>query len=594
MCGIAGFIAAADLLRHSPDELLAAMLRPLEPRGPDGAGQWSEQEAPWRIGLGHRRLAILDLSPEAGQPMHGRSLSIVFNGEVYNYLELRRELQALGHDFRTRGDTEVLLAAYEQWGRGCLQRLNGMFAFAIWDAAGKTLFCARDRAGERPFYYFADGRCFVFASEIKALLAFGSPVPCAPNWPRLAEFAVADCQDLGEETFFEAIRQLRPGRYLTAHLDAGTLGLEDGRYWEISAADAAAPPLEADELRDLLTDSVRIRLRSDVPVGTCLSGGIDSPSVAATIVKFRDTAEAAQVRYQGVHAFVPDPDVDERSYVNCLAERLGFEVSLVEVTADGCRQELDELVYRQEYPFAGPSVYAQRCVFRRAAELGLKVMLDGQGADELFGGYDWAVSRAVAAISRTRGWFAAIRSAQAIAGPRFPLKRLLARAVLHRLHDRHEGMPDDLAAALRASFEALSLPALLQFADRNCMSFGVEARLPFLDHRLIEAATRLAPEDCIAGGQTKAILRAAMRDALPEAILRRRDKTAFAVPTRQWVQNELRWDVREATGDPLWKLLDFPGRKQFLSAALGESEGISYRGLSWKVLCLTRWYHRFF
>jgi asparagine synthase (glutamine-hydrolysing) len=594
MCGIAGFIAAEQLLANrSGDDRLAAMLRPLTSRGPDSEGTWTNRTGPWRHALGHRRLAILDLSAAANQPMHRDGLTLVFNGEIYNYVELRHELSAGGQHFTTRGDSEVLLVAYQQWGPQCLERFNGMFAFALWDAARQTLFCARDRAGEKPFYYYHGQGLFVFASEIKSLLEFGPPVPRAPHWPRVAEYFAKSYQPLGEETFFAGIRELLPGRQLTVQAEATALHVESQRYWNFPEHTTSGEPLGADELRDCLDDAVRLRLRSDVPVGTCLSGGLDSPSIAAAVTKLRNTTESANFRYQGVHAFAATPEADERPYVAAVAGQLGLEVSWVEVTGEGCRDELDELVYRQEVPFLSPSVYAQRCVFHRAAELGLKVMLDGQGADELFGGYDWAVPRALVAMGaadRCAAW----QQWRQVVGPRFPATRLAAQMLLYGWRRRGGEMPDALLPALRVAFTCASLPALLRYADRNSMSFGVEARLPLLDHRLVEATARLRPQDCLDVGYTKALLRRAVGDRLPPAVVGRKDKTAFAVPEAAWIRGPLAAAVREAAAAPFWREFTAPHRRGVLRTALAETAGKPYNRVSWKVLCVSRWHRQFF
>ncbi len=592
MCGIAGYIAAGDVRKAMPDRL-AGMLDRMRMRGPDGEGNRIALHGRWTVALGHRRLAILDLSDAAAQPMTRDGFSIVFNGEIYNFLELRAELESFGHRFVTRSDTEVLLAAYRQWGEGCLDRLNGMFAFALWDANAGILFCARDRAGERPFYYYLDREHFVFASEIKSVTSVGPPVPCAPNIERVREYLTKGFQPLGESTYFDGIRELLPAHKLVLRLGDG-LSADVARYWSFPERNGGSPALTADEFTALLDDAVRIRLRSDVPIGTCLSGGMDSPSVAASVVRTVQRGATSEFRYQGVHAYAPVPEADERPYVERLAKQLSIEVSLVEVTGEGLRGELDDLVYRQEYPFLDPSIYAQRCVFRRAAELGLKVMLDGQGSDELLGGYDWAVPRAIAAFARRRGWLDAAGQIWAFSGRRFPLPRLAAQTAARCLPNGHREFPNELGAALRASFTRLGLPTLLRQGDRNALAFGVEVRLPFLDHRLIEATARLCPEDVARDGYTKVLLRRAMQDRLPRELLDRKDKFAFSVPQARWIRGELRQAVREAAADRLWRELDMPGTRRLVRDALAETEGSPYRRAAWKVLCLTRWYHRFF
>ncbi len=592
MCGIAGFIAAKSPGRHSSG-ILSKMLGPLRMRGPDNEGQWTGHDERWDVALGHRRLAILDLSAAANQPMCRDQLTIVYNGEIYNFIELRRELETLGRSFTTHSDTEVLLAAYRQWGEECLERLNGMFAFALWDATERKLFCARDRAGERPFYYYVDQNRFVLASEIKSVMAFGAPVPRAPDQQRLVEYLTKGYQPMGEATHFEGVRELLPAHKLTLRV-TDALQYEVAPYWKFPVNGVEAPPISVEEFRSLFEDAVRLRLRSDVPIGTCLSGGVDSPSVAATVIDLARRERATQVSYRGVHAYSPFREADERYYVRRFAEDLSLDVSLVEITGAGCLSELDDLIYHQEIPFLDPSIYAQRCVFRRAAELGLKVMFDGQGSDELFGGYDWVVPRVIAAIGKQRGWLPAARQLRAFAGPRFPLLRLLAQTIARRRPRKGREFPDDLNAALRASFSTLGLPTLLRQGDRNSMTFGVEVRLPFLDYRLVEATVRLRPEDIADNGLTKALVRRAMRDRVPAEILDRKDKFGFAVPQARWIRNEMREAVREAVHDSLWKELDFPGKSKLLKSALAETDGQPYNRMAWKVLCAVRWRYRFF
>ncbi len=562
------------------------MLAPILTRGPDAEGRWSSDLGDVLVAFGHRRLSILDLSEAANQPMVRNDLCTVYNGEIYNYVELRDELSARSHQFTTTGDTEVLLAAYREWGEDCVQKLNGMFAFAIWDARRRRLFCARDRLGEKPFFYWSGLAGLVFGSELESVLRFGAPVPRALDAERLDEFMATSWQERHAETFFRGIRELPAGHRLIADVEDGRVNCTESPYWNLPEPERDAPPLTADELRELFDDSVRLRLRSDVPIGTSISGGVDSPSVVAAVRQ--QAEEASSMRYVGVHAYAPVPEADERTLVREVAEHLDLEVEFVEVTGEGCAAELDELIARQGEPFLGPSIYAQRCVFRRASELGLRVMFDGQGADELFGGYDWVVPKALAALWRTDGFFAAHRALRAFVGPRFPYALLLGSVVLSRFRGRTTGLPDCLSAALRASLLRLSLPSLLRYADRNSMSFGVEARLPFLDHRLVEAAVRLSARDCAADGFPKALLRTAMRGRVPESVLYRRDKTAFAVPETQWIRGPLCDAVREAAADPLWS--EVPNGRQHARAALEELDRGAYHRMSWKVLCATRWH----
>src|SRR5579884_1948947 len=333
-----------------PAEAAQAMTRVLGHRGPDGEGSWSAGP----IALAHRRLAILDLSPAGAQPMPGEdgTLRIVYNGEVYNYVELRDELRALGHRFVTATDTEVILRAYAQWGADCLRRLNGMFAFALWDARRGRLLCARDRFGIKPFYYAIAGDTLLFASEVKALLASGRVVP-RPNDAAVHRFLVSGHYPEGEETFFAGIRQLPP-----AHLLLVEHGRVETRCWwqlpehhsyaTLSDGEAAA------RFRDLFRDAVRIRLRSDVPVGTCLSGGLDSSSIVCQLAELEGDAGR-----HAVSALFDDPAIAEGRYVEEVVRHTGVTSHVVRPEWDGLIEDLPRLVWHQEAPFLSTSIYAQ-------------------------------------------------------------------------------------------------------------------------------------------------------------------------------------------------------------------------------------------
>ncbi|MCA8941967.1 MAG: hypothetical protein KDB80_05345, partial [Planctomycetes bacterium] len=421
-------------------------------------------------------------------------------------------------------------------------------------------------------------------------LRYGKYVPREPDLERLELYLAESWQRRSDDTFFRGIRELPPAHWLRARLDGDRVRLDSERYWQLPPAEPGEITVE--QVRELLDDSVRLRLRSDVPIGTSLSGGVDSPSVVASVRAVQHGKTGANFRYVGVHAYAEAPEADERSYVGEVAELLGLETALVELDGERCRAELDELVYRQDEPFLGPSIFAQRRVFERASDLGLKVMLDGQGADELFGGYDWVVPKVLAAEWTARGFGAMWRGARAFAGPRFPFWTLLRQVVMSRYRNRQDGLPDDLFDALRAALLDLSLPTLLRYADRNSMSFGVEARLPFLDHRLVEATTRLAAADIARDGFPKALLRDAMQDRLPERVLHRRDKTAFAVPETEWLRGPLAHDVLHATEDRIWH--ELPNGRAHVARAKKELAGGPSCRHAFKVLCAARWHDRFF
>jgi asparagine synthase (glutamine-hydrolysing) len=588
MCGIAGLVGrlAADApatltrmttaLRHrGPDDegfLLAGpgWARPYA--GPDTVPALSHPRLPGQapadaqVALGHRRLSIVDLSPGGHGPMASPdgALWVTYNGEIFNYVELRQELRRAGHDFRTASDTEVLLAAYAEWGPSALDRFNGMWAFALYDARSGTLFCARDRFGVKPFHYWQGDGVFAFASEIKGLLAgdgVGARVRDAAVYAFLAEGAL----DESERTFFEEVRSLPGGHSLTVRVADGSAVI---RPWYHLPEDAERPG-EAAELRDLLEDAVRLRLRSDVDVGTCLSGGLDSSSIVALTARLRP--EDARGAHRSFTITYQDAGLDETPHVDAVVAATGVGSRRATPTGADLLRDLPALVRAQDEPFPSAGVYSQWRVMRLAAEDGVKVLLDGQGGDEVLAGYDYHYGPYLAEVASTRGWrvaWAEARRAHAVTGrPASFYAGLLAYHALPvpgALRRRavaawasHGRVPEGLlapegngraetrserhrprrrlAAERRANLLQTSLPALLRYEDRNSMAFSVEARTPFLDVRLVERALALPASALIREGWTKAILRDAMAGLLPEPVRRRRDKLGFATPEKRWL-----------------------------------------------------------
>jgi asparagine synthase (glutamine-hydrolysing) len=546
MCGIAGVVetggGAADAA------LLDRMSALLAHRGPDGSGTVVEGS----VGLAHRRLAILDLSDEGCQPMTSEDggLTTVFNGEVFNYLELREELRAAGHAFRTGTDTEVVLAAYAAWGRDCLRRFNGMFAFAILDRSRGEVFLARDRLGVKPLYYALAGDRLLFASECKALLA-DPGVGQAPCEPALAAFLAWGVLDHSPLTMFEGVLQLPPGHWMAVGED----GVEGPvRWWDLAVNPgiASPPSLEADapaRLLELLTDAVRLRLRADVPVGTCLSGGIDSSTIVALIARLLETEHPGSVgeRQRTFSAVYGDLRFDERPFMEVAAESAGVAGAYVEPSPDRLAADLLDLVWAQDEPFGSLSIYAQYCVMRLAAE-SVTVVLDGQGADEQLAGYiayqgtymatlvrrgrfGRLAGEALGTLRHHRGFFGGAARQLVVRRGR----RGLLRVVAPPIH-RYAG---DLDRVLRRETVATNLPALLHYEDRNSMHFSIEARVPFLDYRVVEYLASLPLDQKLRRGVTKRVLRRAIRGIVPEAIRCRMDKMGFVTPEEVWMGREL-------------------------------------------------------
>jgi asparagine synthase (glutamine-hydrolysing) len=541
-------------------------------RGPDDAGTYVDGP----IALGHRRLAIIDLSPAGHQPMASDDQSqwLVFNGEVFNYIELRAELVALGYQFRSSSDTEVVLHGYSAWGADCLGHMNGMFAFALWDARRRELFCARDRLGVKPFYYHASGARFVFASEIKAL--FAAPgVSRDPELPALARFLAYELQDDEDGTSFMSVRQLPPGHWLCISARSGSAPVLH-RWWSLPD-DALNPTPSPDDVasrvRTLFDDAVRLRLRSDVPVGSCLSGGLDSSSIVCTAAAQLKRIDP-RARIRTFSARSDDPDIDEGRFIEQIVRATGVEPYEIRPTGETFQQNVARVIWHQEEPFHAPSVFAQYEVMRIAHETGLKVLLDGQAGDELFAGYYHFVTAYLADLCArgqlrrfVREW-SGHRSlhqvgARHLAGDvlRFvlpapivwklgamlaktrrsrPLPWLgpaLADLVLDRRPMPTDGR-DRLHASLRYAMLRSPLPNYLHHEDRNSMAWSIEARTPFLDYRLVEYVSRLSGRAKISDGWTKSGLRDAMRGLLPEPIRRRADKQGFSTPHVRWFRRE--------------------------------------------------------
>lgn len=561
MCGICGIVAIGR-----PPELdtVEAMARRLDHRGPDGSGSFAADG----VALGFRRLAIIDLSDAGMQPFasaDGR-LQLVHNGEIYNYRELRTQLEGLGHSFRSATDTEVILAAYRQWGESCVERFVGMWAFAIWDADRELLFASRDRFGIKPFYYRYDAGRLVFASEPKAFLADPS-LRLQANDRVVADYLAQSYLDHIDETFFVGITRLPPAHNLTATRD----GIRLRRYWRL---EPGAPPAEApaDAIRHAFDESIRLHLRSDVPIGSCLSGGIDSSAVVGSVSRLLRAAStealAVGARQRTFTAYFPDSGFDERPYAEEVVRRSDTEPHWITFDDTQLVSDLPAIVATQDEPFGSTSMVAQWYVMQAAARAGLKVMLDGQGGDEVFGGYRAFVGFRLADLLargrlRTLGAelraFGDVHSGSALTAA---LARPFAPERLTRFVRAHlRGSAGLLGPSLRnvapvqpsngsAFSERLrrhqelvlmhrGLPELLRYEDRNSMAHSLEARVPFLDHRLVELAFSLPGDELIRGGRTKDVFRRALADVLPESVASRRDKLGFVTPERRWFRGEL-------------------------------------------------------
>ena len=605
MCGLCG-VHAPEGVGEGDRACVEAMSGTLAHRGPDGRGAWADG----RVALGHRRLMVIDR--EGGrQPMvsdDGRVV-LVYNGEVYNYAELRRQLSGRGHRFRDAGDTEVVLRGYEEWGDAVVGRLRGMFAFAVWDARRGRLLLARDRLGVKPLYHATtpDGR-LVFASEIKALL-HARGVPRALNARRLPEY-LAFRTVSGEETLFDGIRELPPGT-IAVREGGGPLRLT--RYW--TGTEGARPGTGAALVtrgRALMEDAVTSRLVSDVPLGTLNSGGLDSSLV---------TAIASGASTDSLDTFCvgfADPEFDERPDAREVAARAGSRHHEIELTGQGLEAELDRMTWANDEPLFASNSIGLHLVFREARErAGVTVLLTGEGADEVFGGYRWyhlAMRRA--ALGRVPGLRAAAALAPA-AGRLGALRMLMSRDALAAanaltapqeawalaggagddpLRHRREILPagrahrDDVFLHDQRTY----LQGILQRQDRMAMAAGVEAREPMLDHHLVEWANAVPVRTRLAGGVTKALLRDIAAPWLPARIVDRA-KNGFAVPTAAWMMpgRPLGDRVRALTdpGAPMAGALDRAGVARLVEQHQGGRA--DHRMALWGLIALDAWARTF-
>lgn len=565
MCGIAGVIGGPG----TSEGIVRTMLSAMAHRGPDGSGLWSGPLASGRaLVLGHRRLAILDLSAAGAQPMAdstGRFL-LTHNGEIYNFLEVRADLQRVGVSFRSESDTEVILEAYKRWGVECLSRFNGMFAFALYDSTSGTLFCARDRYGEKPFLFGSWKGGFAFASEYKGLLQHPA-LSLEIDERRLLRAAhnASTGLDAETQTVFNDVQQLLPGEAMEVNVH--TLERRTWTYWQISPSPMHESANEGevfDEFRNLLIDSVRLRLRSDVPVGSCLSGGLDSSAIVCIVRKLLGD----DAPYNTFTGQFPGTSSDETSYAQQVIDQTKVISHTVEPTVDRFVDDLPRFMWLNELPVSSSSQFAQWCVFDLARQANVTVLLDGQGADEGLGGYEAYFASYVQALReshaedrlsrelpliRERYPLALVQPGRALRdrlpfalrhwlsnrfdlgtnllfGVKLPVARQVAEA---NLLSRRDGFHALGSVLLQESFGRF-LTTLLRYGDRNSMAHSREVRLPFCDHRIAEFVFRLPPHLLMGEVQTKRLLRESMRGILPEGIRTRWNKQGFLPPQSLW------------------------------------------------------------
>lgn len=626
MCGIIGLFTRsppADLPRR-----LEAGLAALRYRGPDDNGQEIISVAGGSLVLGHTRLSIIDLTSAGHQPMYSldQRFAIVFNGEIYNYRELRRELEDLGCEFRSDSDTEVLLAAWIEWRAGSLPRLVGMFAFVVFDRQAATLTCVRDAFGIKPFFYGQEQGNFLFASEIPAIKVLKQR-KIELDWQRAYDYLVHGDYDTDPRSFVDGVLHLLPGHLLEVGLRTGQLS-EPRPWWSPSIAERSGLSFaQATEMvRECFLDNIRLHLRSDVPLGAALSGGIDSSAVVCAMRHVEPELPINTFSYIARGSLV-----SEESWVDRVNQHVNAIPHKVVVSAAELADDLDEMIRAQGEPFGSTSIYAQYRVFKLAREQGVTVTLDGQGADEMLAGYSGYPGQRIRSLvekgsfaeawhfldewarwpgrSRLQGVKRAV--AEMTQGPLYDaLRRLNGNRTLpawinpdsleeRGIIRRYPRLRSDsgeagrrLVAELALSLNRRGLPALLRHGDRNSMRFSVESRVPFLTLELVELLLSLPEAYLISPrGETKHVFRAAMRGIVPDDVLDRRDKIGFETPEKEWLlgmAETVRGWLRVDLNLPFLNQAEV--MKEFDLIAAGKKP---FSWQVWRWINFSRWYSHF-
>ncbi|MGE5329806.1 MAG: asparagine synthase (glutamine-hydrolyzing) [Deltaproteobacteria bacterium] len=612
MCGITGLFCSNGVTKYLSNVIDSNNI--IKYRGPDGEGivlintcnsqsesffnesinPLSSNNIEANLAFGHRRLAILDLSSSGRQPMANKDHTIwlTFNGEIYNYLEIRDELICKGYSFISNADTEVIIYAYEEWGEKCVEHFNGMWAFALADLRKKLLFCSRDRFGIKPFYYYADGNHFAFGSEIKQLLQYPF-IKSKCNERAVYEFLAYSAVEYCEETFFADIFKLEPGNNLILNFE--TIKKTNTQYYkpdlkinnDISYEDASS------EFRRLLTDSVRLHLRSDVEVGSCLSGGLDSSSLVCIMHDMLEGEGKSNIQ-RTFSSHFQEKEANELKYMQSVIKHTGVNASFIEPTPEDFKKDIKKIVWHQDEPFGSTSIFAQWSVFKLVHEHGIKVMLDGQGADELLAGYVplayyyfnelnikskhakliWELLCYIR-FHPEMNWINILPPSMNAFVSRF-VKNKKNSPIVDWVNPQFENNIKEQAIFPKYSQiknfddkEVLNnvlyqltfhtnIQSLLHYEDRNSMAYSVESRVPFLDYRLAEFVFTLPSNYKIRNGSTKSVMRTGMKGLIPENIRLRRSKLGFATPERTWQKTFLKSLMKEALENEKMKSFILP------------------------------------
>lgn len=615
MCGISGCIMKNSMVEK---ERFERMVDIIEHRGPDDRGTYYNQT----VALGHRRLAIIDLSKEGHQPfVYMDRYVLVFNGEIYNYIELKEDLVQKGYHFNSQTDTEVLVAMYDCYGEECVTRFNGMWSFAIYDKAQDKIFCSRDRFGVKPFYYWIDEDKFLIASEIKQILMMIDGKPVANN-QKLLEFLVCKVLDGTEETMFQGVKQLLAGNNLIFKIKQFDLQIK--RYYNLEAKKTLGKKYKTacKDFEEYFHNSVNLRLRADVPIGYCLSGGLDSSAIVCMADKILKEKEN-KVEQHTISSCFEDKRYDEQEFIDEVIDKTKVTSHKVFPSQEELFAKVDKIIWHMDEPFGSTSIYAQWCVFEEAKRNQLKVMLDGQGADEQLAGYGgyyivllvyylrkfqfikfFQEAKKYAAVNSTgnKKIYCQLRIKRAI-------KKMYTPNGFHRWNLKRKGY-DDLPFSKEIKERAYQernidlikdekkfiidnmrygMAELLHYEDRDSMAHSIESRVPFLDYRLVELIYGMPFTYKIRDGVTKAVLRDGLKGVLPEKIRTRYTKLGFVTPEDQWINNKFdmfREELYDACKQ-LEKLIDTKLIMDWFDRQKGNIKRSDF--LTWRIICAGRW-----
>ena len=602
MCGISGLIYKNH--QNVNNTIVKDMNNIISHRGPDDEGFYFDKN----LSFGHRRLSILDLSSDGHQPMHfSNKYTITYNGEVYNYLEIKDELIKEGYNFTTQTDTEVILASYDKWGEDCVHKFNGMWAFSIYDKLKNIIFCSRDRFGIKPFYYFDDNEIFSFASEMKQFQALPS-FKATVDEDVVYNFLANSLFNYNENTFFKTIKQLMGGCNLI--YDLNLHNFTTIKWYEIPEQST-----EKSTFKTLFNESIKLRLRSDVKVGSCLSGGLDSSSIVCTVNNLIQKKELQEI----VSACFEEKIFDEREYVDALVNEKNIISNKIFPQLDRLLDMnfLKSSIYIQDTPYTTTSVFSQYSVFEEAHKRGLKVMLDGQGADETLAGYHSFFPSYLASYVKKFQFTQFLKELNKIESINKINKTSIVLQLINTLLPRkikyilkrentnwinydtfstidnkspyitYGERDSHLQTFSKAQLFHTNLPLLLHYEDRNSMAHSIEARVPFLDYKLVEHIISLPDDLKIKDGVTKYILRDSLKEILPKKILNRKDKMGFVTPESIWAKKNADFFKKE--------LEEAVNKSKFINKNILDSFNNfingkeAYNNAYWRIITYSKW-----